>query len=743
MPCNKYKGKQKKLCVTTKEWTDWSKIRKKVKIKKKNKLLPLLLLLLVIPSVLALISYTGSVNVIVDDNLDGAHDVAVADMDSDGDIDIVADAYRNYSVILYEQIDEDTWTKHVVDDNLTNAHDIQIMDVNGDGVPDIIGGALSANYSNYSQQNASLRWYNGSGSTWTNNLIESSTFVGINNGLIGLRGLSPFDMNSDGVEDIIVAIDQNTLTQTGALYLYINPNGTNSSNASLWEKIVVSTSVSNLAYAEAGDVDEDGNPDIVTNEHHPENDGMTHIFFAPYDISDVGNWTNITLSQNTSWHSDIVDFDGDGFLDILVSHWKHNKYSWYKNPALDYHWVHVDSEKKYGYLDIQNSETLNQSFDEMAIEIWFRPLLTNFSGTENQWSRLIHKTPYQLAPNGANKYILFQWQNTTGQYTSFTSDVQEWEVGNWYQCIININSSNDVIMYINGVKQSSTGTVGGLLSQTSDSLRIGDDDTPDRAFNGSIGKVKIWNSSLTDSEISQAYSTGRGQDNILTDNLVLYLSMKGGNDSSIADLSGLGNNATMVGAKRNNSIRNISAWTETIIDEQKDWTNGSMSIEAFDIDGDGDLDIGVNTIPNVAIGSKGYYMWYERTNDAGTLFTRHLIDDNISRTSWAHDMTLEDINDDGYGDMVGASASANMTVLYYSQFTEDCTQYEGVFYPILQLLAALIIPLSIYLFIRPRDELGWGENVRLIDIFLMFLIIMLSVAFIEVIGNTMAVRCVI
>lgn len=32
MPCTKYKGKQRSLCFATKEWTDWSKIRR---VKKK------------------------------------------------------------------------------------------------------------------------------------------------------------------------------------------------------------------------------------------------------------------------------------------------------------------------------------------------------------------------------------------------------------------------------------------------------------------------------------------------------------------------------------------------------------------------------------------------------------------------------------------------------------------------------------------------------------------------------------
>lgn len=37
MPCKKYKSKkQRKLCFATKEWTDWSEIRKKKKKKSKR-----------------------------------------------------------------------------------------------------------------------------------------------------------------------------------------------------------------------------------------------------------------------------------------------------------------------------------------------------------------------------------------------------------------------------------------------------------------------------------------------------------------------------------------------------------------------------------------------------------------------------------------------------------------------------------------------------------------------------------
>lgn len=37
MPCSKYKGKQKRLCFLTEEWTDWSKVKRRKRKKKSKK----------------------------------------------------------------------------------------------------------------------------------------------------------------------------------------------------------------------------------------------------------------------------------------------------------------------------------------------------------------------------------------------------------------------------------------------------------------------------------------------------------------------------------------------------------------------------------------------------------------------------------------------------------------------------------------------------------------------------------
>jgi hypothetical protein len=115
--------------------------------------------------------------VVVDNNLDGAHNVEVEDIDGDGKPDIVADAYTASTLVWYQQPSDPingTWIKHVIDSNLANSHDFHIGDIDGDGQRDIVGLSLSANPADYSAGEGYLCWYKkpanvlASGSTgWT------------------------------------------------------------------------------------------------------------------------------------------------------------------------------------------------------------------------------------------------------------------------------------------------------------------------------------------------------------------------------------------------------------------------------------------------------------------------------------------------------------------------------------------------------------------------------------------------
>ena len=100
--------------------------------------------------------------VVVDNALNGSHNVLVEDVDGDSKPDIVADAYVAGVAVWYKQPADpinNPWTKYVIDSDLANAHDIQIGDIDGDGLRDVVGLSLSATWADYGAGEGYVCWY--------------------------------------------------------------------------------------------------------------------------------------------------------------------------------------------------------------------------------------------------------------------------------------------------------------------------------------------------------------------------------------------------------------------------------------------------------------------------------------------------------------------------------------------------------------------------------------------------------
>lgn len=277
----------------------------------------------------------NTTNTTIVGSIDGAHNVVIDDVDDDEINDLIVCGYRANKVVWYKQLAATTWSEYLIDNNLLNAHDIQVGDIDDDGKDDVVGLSLSENPYNYNEGNGTLIWYqkpDNPTESWNKTIIATSG----QSGLTGSRSSGLGDIDSDGDLDIAVAVDACTYQTNGRLYWYQNPGGSDATNGSLWNEYLIDDTQNNGCDSQIGDLDNDGNPDIVFSCHviSPDPYGVI-LYFAPDDPQEAGNWERVDLSTSASYHNYIVDFDGDGHLDILVAHWTSYKISWYKNPGSD------------------------------------------------------------------------------------------------------------------------------------------------------------------------------------------------------------------------------------------------------------------------------------------------------------------------------------------------------------------------------------------------------------------------
>jgi hypothetical protein len=83
----------------------------------------------------------------VDHDFEGAHRVQAVDIDNDGDIDILAAAYHGNAIAWWENMKDDLirWKKHIIAENFIRACIACAADLDNDGDQDVIGSAQDGN----------------------------------------------------------------------------------------------------------------------------------------------------------------------------------------------------------------------------------------------------------------------------------------------------------------------------------------------------------------------------------------------------------------------------------------------------------------------------------------------------------------------------------------------------------------------------------------------------------------------
>ncbi|MFT5303369.1 MAG: hypothetical protein ACI814_004188 [Mariniblastus sp.] len=254
---------------------------------------------------------------IINLELNGAHCVITGDVDRDGQLDLIANSWRDKGAssipnsITWLQVPKQPrqgkiWRPFVfADADAPGAnHYMGFGDVNQDGRADIACGAKGGSTI---PGGAWFAWWEqptDPKKAWKKHLLSANE--------PGASNILPLDLNADGHVDFLASRGHGK----GVLW-FRGPEFT---------KIEIDASLDTPHSLAAADIDADGDIDFATCSS--ELGGMT----AWYENGGKANFTRHVLDRNqSSYDLRLVDLDSDGDLDILIAgHHSHN-IVWYEN----------------------------------------------------------------------------------------------------------------------------------------------------------------------------------------------------------------------------------------------------------------------------------------------------------------------------------------------------------------------------------------------------------------------------
>jgi hypothetical protein len=190
----------------------------------------------------------------------------------------------------------------------------------------------------------------------------------------------------------------------------------------------------------------------------------------------------------------------------------------------------------------------------------------------------------------SGKSILVAGNPTAGKYFQFP----QLNLNQWSNLVMTRDASNNMSIYLNGIgSTSNTQSYSNILQMN----QIGRYSAFTNVYNvkGSIGEVKIYNRTLSASEVLQNYNASKKrylpEENYLTSNLVVNLDFGDtrcypGTGNAAYDLTGLGHTASLVNGATYNSLYGgnilcdgVDDYIEAITTSALDFGTNNFSVE--------------------------------------------------------------------------------------------------------------------------------------------------------------------
>ncbi len=255
------------------------------------------------------------------------NDYAIHDVDDDGDNDIVYS--RSSGIYWVSNLGSGSFAS--TSTQLTSSFSPEFIgtaDLDGDGEDEIIGGITSWSWGTTKVSLSYLKRSSGS-----NFNLWPLFNTGSGSGSASLLGLRFGDWNNDTYMDVFCAYsDRNVYVFENPAYEWYYKDTTNITFKTKWDETKVFKSTYSILGWDVGDVDRDGNADVVV---APSGGYNSDIYY--YNNKGTSSWSRYGVVSYTVYYPKdvtLVDLDGDDYLDIFFasgSYYYYNNIGWCKN----------------------------------------------------------------------------------------------------------------------------------------------------------------------------------------------------------------------------------------------------------------------------------------------------------------------------------------------------------------------------------------------------------------------------
>ena len=491
---------------------------------------------------------------------------AVADLDRDGDPDVIATADGTHDLLAWwENTDGNAgaWSQHDVSSSLSNPDAVAVADLNQDGFLDLTA-----------VDDDGLSWWLSDGSPasgWTSGTLAAA----------GATHVIPFDLDRDGDFDLVSGAADDTLWWD------------NGGDGATWSARV-GPSVHGVGPVIVLSLDSDGDPDLVA---------------AGFTDDDLLGWSNESIHRSLTLDREITldgafdgarathaaDLDGDGDLDVAGVAFDQGEIAWWENTGnINGPWPRHSIETGLPYAFAVRAADLDHDGDLDLVASFSR--LTFDVGTNRlYWWRNDGPETFKAADSAAKSGAI-SWTRQTVASPFGASDV--WPVDMDGDGDIDLLSAaagaDEIAWYAND------GSGGGWAATVIDTLfdRVhsvvgvdldNDGDTDLIAAGETADEVAWWENTTGDGSLPWS------KHSIIT-------SWDGAYDVWAADLDGDGDSDVIAASQIEDRI---SWWENTDgegtfgsentlgdpFDTAEGFFNQAYSVETADMDGDGTLDI--------------------------------------------------------------------------------------------------------------------------------------------------------